>query len=105
MGAKMSLEVSDGLAELSKLLADYEHEPRVMQPDDASTLRACLKVLRNAARRLENEVSQKRWNAEAKHDRIVETEVILSEVTRPGTNVLLFPIIPRPFSDGHPGAA
>ncbi len=102
MGAKMSLELSDGLAELGRLFNDYTHEPRMLRPEDARAFIACCKELREEARRLENEISAKRWNEEAVRDRIVETGRILDAVRRPGSNVALFPMIPRPFSDGHP---
>lgn len=107
MGQTLSLELSDGLTELLHQFDDYTHEPRVLDPADAQALQACLKVLRTSARNLENEVSAKRWNEDAARDRLAETNTILSEVQRPGTNVCLFPTIPRPFLDGRPkgGAA
>lgn len=107
MGQTLSLELSDGLHELLHQFDDYTHEPRVLAPEDARALQACLKMLRTSARNLENEVSAKRWNEDAARDRLAETSTILAEVHRPGTNVRLFPIIPRPFSDGRPkgGAA
>lgn len=103
--AKMSLALSDGLAEMAKLFDDYTHEPRVLSPEDARVFQECCRFLYGHARDLENEVSAKRWNDEAQRDRIVETGRILAAVRAPGSNVELFPVVPRPFSDGRSGGA
>jgi hypothetical protein len=105
MGARLSLELSDGLAELREFLADYAHERRVLDPEDARVLMEICDVLRNRARKLENEVSRTMWNGEARRERLMETETVLAAISDPGTNVLLFPVIPRPFSDGQTGGA
>jgi len=102
----MPLGLSDGLVELSRLLKDYEHEPKVLDPEDARTFRAILRELRLRARSLENEVSRHRWNAAARAERESRKaagEAVLAEISRPGSNIALFPVIPRPFSDGRPG--
>jgi len=108
----MSLELSDGLVELSRLLTDYEHEPKVLDPEDARIFRAILRELRLRARSLENEVSQHRWNAAARAEREADRaamraagDALLAEALRPGSNIALFPVIHRPFSDGRGGAA
>lgn len=103
--ARLSLELSDGLAELRDLLSDYTHEPLVLQPDDARTLMEVCAVLRDRARKLENEVSRGRWNREARRERLAEADAILAAVAAPESNVRLFPVIPRPFSDGRSGGA
>lgn len=104
--SKMSLELSDGLVELSRLLTDYEHEPRVLDPEDARTFRAILRELRLRARSLENEVSRHRWNAAARAEREASKaalDAVIAEISRPGSNIALFPVIHRPFTDGHTG--
>lgn len=108
--SSMSLELSDGLVELSRLLTDYEHEPKVLEPEDARTICAILRHLRLRARSLENEVSRHRWNAAARTERAAEREAmratgeaVLAAVSRPGSNIALFPVIPRPFTDGRSG--
>lgn len=102
---RMSLELSDGLVELRHLLDDYQHEPRILDPQDARILSRCIQELTTRARALENEVSQKRWNEIAKAERLADMDSIIEAVHRPGSNIALFPVIPRPFSDGRPGAA
>ncbi len=98
--AKMSLELSDGLQQLKRELAEYDHEPRILDPQDARVLIECVELLHQRARDLENEVSAKRWNEEARRDRILEMDRILSEIQRPGTNVRLFPVVERPLFGG-----
>lgn len=103
--ARLSLALSDGLAELRELLADFAHEPRILDPEDARTLMEVCAVLHGRARKLENEVSAKRWNEDARRERLAETDAILAAAMEPGGNVTLFPVIARPFSDGHPRGA
>jgi hypothetical protein len=105
MGQRMSLALSDGLSELRGLLADYTHEPRVLEPEDARVLTECIKELGRKAREIENQLSAKLWNDQARVEREAEADRIAEAVFRPGSNLLLFPVIPRPFSDGRPGGA
>ncbi|RUU24987.1 hypothetical protein EOD08_23960 [Mesorhizobium sp. M6A.T.Ca.TU.002.02.2.1] len=105
MGVKMSLELSDGLFDLRRLIADYEHEARVLAPEDARILARCIKELGIKAREMENHLSRLLWNEQARAERAAEAERIASAVCQPGSNVMLFPVIPRPFSDGRPGGA
>lgn len=103
MGERMSLQLSDGLAELDDLLSDYQHEPRILDPQDARILGDCIKLLRQKARDLENRLSCKLWNDQARQEREAEAERITEAALQPGSNVFLFQPIPRPFSDGRPG--
>ncbi|MER8990447.1 hypothetical protein [Mesorhizobium sp. M0678] len=105
MGERMSLELSDGLAELYDLISDYQHEPRILDPEDARVLCDCIKELRGKARDIENRLSCKIWNEQAREEREAEADRIAEAVFRPGSNVCLFPVIPRPFSDGRSGGA
>ncbi|RWN30150.1 MAG: hypothetical protein EOR97_17415 [Mesorhizobium sp.] len=103
MGERMSLDLSDGLAEIDGLLAEFQHEPRILDPNDARMMGERLKQLRHQARALENRLSAKLWNDQAAADREAEAERIAEAAFQPGSNVCLFPVIPRPFSDGRPG--
>ncbi|SDA39431.1 hypothetical protein [Mesorhizobium qingshengii] len=103
MGERMSLALSDGLSELRGLISDYQHEPRILDPQDARVLCECIKELRDKARVIETRLSQKVWNDQARAERQAEADRIAEAVVRPGSNVCLFPVIPRPFSDGRPG--
>ncbi|TIW27767.1 MAG: hypothetical protein E5V63_08220 [Mesorhizobium sp.] len=103
--AKMSLHLSDSLNQLGQMLSGFEHEPRVLRPHDARMLRRILKELGQEARAIECQLSAKLWNDEARKDRMAEAERIASVASQPGSNVTLFPIIPRPFSDGLGGRA
>ncbi|RWC58895.1 hypothetical protein [Mesorhizobium sp.] len=103
MGERMSLELSDGLAELDGLVAEFQHEPRIFDPNDARILGDRIKQLRRLARDLENRLSRDLWNGAARTERDAEAERIAEAAFQPGSNVCLFPVIPRPFSDGRPG--
>lgn len=101
--ARMSLALSDGLAELSQMMSDFQHERRILEPHDARLLCQILKGLGLQARGIENQLSAKLWNEEARKDRAAEAERIASAACQPGSNVMLFPVIPRPFHDGLQG--
>lgn len=98
--ARFSLELSDGLADLAGLFDNYTHEARVLDPDDARAFRACVRLLLQRARELENEVSRHRWNDEARREREAQ-EAIVAEAMRPGTNLRLFALPHRPIGDGR----
>ncbi|MER8814362.1 hypothetical protein [Mesorhizobium sp. M0965] len=105
MGERMSLALSDGLSELRDLISDYQHEPRILDPEDARVLCECITELRGKARDIENRLSCKVWNDQAQAEREAEADRIAEAACRPGSNVRLFPVIPRPFSDGRPRGA
>lgn len=98
----MSLDLSDDLARLADNFDQFAHGGIAMDGETVIGIVATLRSLHQAARKLETEVSKKRWNEAARLERMQETKRILAEATRPGSNVKLFPITPRPFSDGHP---
>ncbi|TIV63074.1 MAG: hypothetical protein E5V89_32050 [Mesorhizobium sp.] len=103
--AKMSLHLSDSLNQLGQMFSGFEHESRVLRPHDARMLRRILKELGQEARAIECQLSAKLWNDEARKDRTAEAERIALVASQPGSNVMLFPVIPRPFSDGLGGRA
>lgn len=107
--AKMSLELSDTLFELRReLTSRFPAGGMVLDDEQTSLLTQTLKELGVIARRLENEVSRHRWNEQARQDakrQARETDRVLAELQRPDTNLRLFPVVPRPFSDGMPGGA
>ncbi|MEO9612609.1 MAG: hypothetical protein ABJG86_09850 [Nitratireductor sp.] len=98
-----SLDLSDGLVELSLLFVEYEHEVKILDPEDARTIRSIIRELRLRARALENEVSRSRWNNRCRLQNAGHrnADTIIAAVETPGSNVRLFPIIHRPFSDGR----
>lgn len=102
-----SLELSDGLHELRGLLADFTHEPRVLDPDDARALIKCCVELERKARAMECEIDKYRWNEAARQTCRQEMRRVLAEAIGSGSNVTLFPVIRRPVMTGHPdgGAA
>ena len=99
----MSLDLSDDLARLADNFDQFVHGGIAMDGETVIGIVATLRSLYRAARQLENEVSKTRWNRAAELDRRIEARRILYEVGRPGSNVTLFPVIARPFSDGRPG--
>lgn len=103
--ALFSLELSDGLTNLADDLDQFVHGGIVLDGDTVARLVAHLRTLKRRARELENEVSRKRWNRAAREEQARETSAILAEIQRPGSNVALFPVVPRPFADGHPRGA
>lgn len=103
--ARMSLDLSDDLAQLAANFDSFAHGGIVMDGETVIGIATTLRSLHRAARALENEVSRKRWNESARLERMEETGRVLAELTRPGSNVTLFPVIRRPFSDGRPTGA
>lgn len=100
--ARMSLALSDTLAELGQMFSGFQHERRVLEPHQANLLCQILKDLGLQARDIENQLSAKLWNEAAHQDRLDEAERIATVAGLPGSNVKLFPVIPRPFSDDLP---
>lgn len=103
--SRMSLELSDELSQLATDFDQFSHGGIVMDGDTVFGIVVKINKLKRLARMLENEVSQKRWNDAARADSSHELHRVLDEATRPGTNVKLFPVIRRPFSDGQPHGA
>ena len=96
----MALSIEDGLSELSQLFVEYEHEPRILDPQDATRIRDCIRVLRERVRKLEHQLATRPPAVSLKMQRS-EEQAVLSALSDPNGNVCLFPVIPRPFSDGR----
>lgn len=97
--------LSDGLSALQRFFLDFEGTGVQLEGKAVRGLRAQLKDLLISARNLENEVSRRRWNEMGRGERdwAVDTaRAIAAEVGKPGSNVALFPVIRRPFTDGRP---
>ncbi len=92
------ITLSEGLTQLSELFAGYEHEPRVLDPEDARIIRRCIKALRIEARALEREAARPREDTLMRQ--LAEACRIAGEATRPGSNLVLFPPPARPLSEG-----
>lgn len=105
MTDRLSLSLSDGIAELRSVFEPYARAPLVLSQKDARALQDCCDVLYQRARKLETEVSQKRWNEAARRERLAEEKAVLAAISAPDSNVTLFPVVPRPFSDGRSGGA
>lgn len=102
--ARMSLDLSNDLARLADNFDQFAHGGLVLDGQTVLGIVATLRGLYRAARELENEVSQKRWNTAAKLER-AQISHLLDEATRPGSNVTLFPVIRRPAPPSAPTGA
>lgn len=104
--ATLSLELSDGLRALRECLAELARNRRPITSREAAALdRSCV-LLEARARELECEVSRHRWNEAARKERrAAETARLLAETKRPGSNVKLFPVAPRPVPVHQPNGA
>jgi hypothetical protein len=102
---RLSLDLSGGLTNLAADFDQFVNGGLILDGEAVARLVAHLRKLKLRARELENEVSASRWNKAAREDRAREARAILAEAVRPGSNVTLFPVIARPFSDGHPRGA
>lgn len=102
--AQLSLDLSDDLSRLAENFDQFSHGGIVMDGETVLGIVATLRMFYRAARKLENEVSQKRWNEAAQMER-AQISHVLDEATRPGTNVKLFPVIRRPTPSAPTGAA
>lgn len=100
-----SLELSDGIAELRLQLDPYCRETLVLEPGDARALQHCCDLLYRRAREMECELSRRIWNEQAAVDRIQEMNRVAEEIGRCGTNVTLFPVVPRPQPPRSPEGA
>lgn len=100
----MNLEVSVALLQLRRGYAEFQHGGHVMTSEEVTGLVALLRELGAMARRLENENSRHRWNEAARRER-GQAQAVMDAIASPNSNVALFPIVPRPFSDGHPRGA
>ncbi|MBP0439468.1 hypothetical protein [Tianweitania sediminis] len=102
----MSLELSDGIADLSAMLFAHESGERALTKRKARYVRECLRAMWHRARELENLASRKEWNRLSREEREEREEReqrrreqlrLADALSVPGTNVVLFPIVPRPI--------
>lgn len=105
MGKRMSYDLSDSLKEIGRRFDDFDTSGVVLEGMAVRNLTATLKTLASMALDLEHEISCSRWNTMAREERTLDAATIAAEATRPGSNVILFPVIPRPLSDGLAGGA
>lgn len=91
----MSLELSDGLFQLRRVVSDYADGKLQLTPQTMRSFENILVSFAMMSRKLENEISMHRWNEAARRERAAAA-VVVAELTRPGTNVSLLPVIPRP---------
>ncbi|CAN0654313.1 putative Transcriptional regulator [Nitratireductor aquimarinus] len=99
MSVLCRMEVSDGIRELKAELTPYCQARRVLEPDHARALQVCCDLLFQAAKHQEIEIARHVRNSAAAWWNITQ------EIDRPGTNLALFPIIPRPVPTPDPEGA
>jgi hypothetical protein len=93
--------VSTRIANLRDRLGPLAHGGCHLQSCDVVALMQELADLAGLAKRLENEISARRWNEKARADRdALDTETVLAAVRRDNSNVALLPVVPRPFGEG-----
>lgn len=93
------VSLSQGIAELRQQLDPYCRETLILEPGDARALQHCCDLLYGVARDLEQELTQRACSGH-----LQEMSRVAEELGRSGTNVTLFPVVPRPqpprFPDG-----
>lgn len=94
------VSLSHGIAELRQQLDPYCRETLVLEPGDARALQHCCDLLYGVARELEHELSRRTCHAS-----VQEMSRVAEEIGRCGTNVTLFPVVPRPQSPRSPEGA
>ncbi|MGO4558292.1 hypothetical protein [Mesorhizobium sp. 2RAF21] len=105
--SKNIYELSDQLFQLRRDFLPHEIGGVFLSAERVRQLTDGLMNLGQAALKEAHEISRHRWNLQAQAERDLDGERIAELASQPGTNVRLFPIVPRPFSDGRPkgGAA
>ncbi|MHB2265843.1 hypothetical protein [Aliihoeflea sp. PC F10.4] len=99
-------DVSDGLRELRSRFADFESSGVMLEGQAVRTMCAQMRELQKKARLIEMEISRRRWNERQDDSDKHAAQDLMTAISRPGSNVHLFPVIARPFSDGRqPGGA
>lgn len=94
-------EVSDGLFEINRQLADFEGCGVTLDGEAVRALRRQLKELAVRAQAQAHELSRLNWNAAARAERL-QAEQVMAEAARADGNVILFPTVQPAFSDGRP---
>lgn len=102
---RLTLELSDGIAELRQEFEPYAREEMVLTPRNARALQICCDLLYRRAREMETELSQHLSNEAARRDRAIDAQRIAAELERPDTNVTLFPVVARPQPAPDTGGA
>lgn len=99
MPATSTYELSDLLKLTGQCLAFAARDDRQPSADDIVTLSDAILQGIVLARRLENELSAYRWNDMPDGRAADELAELLETINEPGSNVVLFPIVPRPIVD------
>jgi len=79
------LTLSEGLRQLRGFFNRYREKPTVMPPEDARVFQRCCDLMIERAKKLEQQPAG------------IDTSLLLQEIQRPGSNVALFPVVPRPI--------
>jgi len=95
----MSEYVSDHLKEVSRRLKEHRHGGLVLTGDGLESFINRMDQIQEMARDLENALSKSEWNKRATLEKITQAKrlaQVLAAVQIPESNVMLFPIAPRP---------
>ena len=95
-----SYSLEEYLAEIRQTFARFAHDGVELHPSDVCDLLTAINHAIDEAARLRNELSRDRWNARAVTDPLVE--IVLAELDRPETNLVLMPIAARPIPGDAP---
>ena len=98
-------EASDRLFSLGAKLADFECTGMTITGEGIRKMRKELREIAAIAKANEHEISCSRWAEQARADR-KQTDKVLAAVQAKGSNVKLFPVVPRPtfYQDPKGGA-
>lgn len=95
MATDRNYGLEDRLADLRRRFASYAYDGVALTAEDVVGLIWELEQCRDEAARLARELSASRWNDRAAFDEVAD--LVLAEAGRPGTNLLLFPVVGRPI--------
>ena len=91
--------VSDHLKEVTRAVKECRHGGLYMDGENLESFIARLQQLTGMAVDLENALSRETWNRRAAGDASMKAKreaAVLAAMQIPGTNIRLFPVVPRP---------
>lgn len=91
-------QLSDALNEIQRMFAGYRRTKTGPTDRELVAFERVMKVLSDRSYELETEITRLRFGAVDRFER--DTDALLAEVRRPGSNVTLFRIVPRPHYGG-----
>lgn len=103
----MAEYVSDHLKAISRRLAECRHGGIVLNGEGLESFIRRIDEVTEMARELECALSKSEWNRRAAGDKVRKAQrqaQVLAAIRVPGTNVRLFPVVPRPRDGGGDAA-